>query len=249
MTMKMRSTIAIRALLPGLLAALLCMAVPPPALAWVDDWGNSWNDGWREYMWYNYQLQKDAQSSAEESAREAGRQVRRDELEKQRKATSQEKEAYFDAILDASKAALNAPRGVYYRKPGYTTGDGPGPATPTVTVNGVTYIYDRGVFWLQAGGRYIVVTAPFGAVVDSLPDGYSKIPAGDKTYYYFFGTFFQPKGDKYEVIKPPAGLVVGYIPDGYLTETAKDGTSTYRFGEISFKPLFIQGIVAYQVAG
>jgi len=45
---------------------------------------------------------------------------------------------------------------------------------------------------------------------------------------------------------PPAGLTVFYLPDGYRQETLK-GVGLYRFGDVLFKPVFIQGVLAYQV--
>jgi hypothetical protein len=92
----------------------------------------------------------------------------------------------------------------------------------------------------------IVVTAPVGAVVDRLPRGVPRIPARPGPVWYFFGTFFGEKGVAYEVIKPPAGTTVFYLPDGYAQEKVK-GVDLYRFGDILFKPVFIQGVLAYQV--
>jgi hypothetical protein len=54
------------------------------------------------------------------------------------------------------------------------------------------------------------------------------------------------RGSAYEVIKPAAGLTVFYLPNGYSQEKVK-GVELYRFGDILFKPVFIQGILAYQV--
>jgi hypothetical protein len=171
---------------------------------------------------------------------------RRDELEKNQEKAAAEHEAYFDAILEDSQAALKAPQGVYYRKPGYSAAEDPGSAAGTVEVGGFTYRYDRGVFWLHQGGSYTVVTAPVGAVVDRLPQGVTRIVTGAGPVWYFFGSFFGEKGGAYEVIKPAAGLTVFYLPDGYRQEKVQ-GVARYRFGDIVFKPVFIQGILAYQV--
>ena len=90
------------------------------------------------------------------------------------------------------------------------------------------------------------MTAPVGAAVDRLPQGVTRIRSGPGSVWYFFGTFFGEKGSAYEVIKPAAGLTVFYLPDGYSQEKVK-GVGLYRFGDVFFKPVFIQGILAYQV--
>lgn len=207
-----------------------------------DDWGSGWDD----YNWTLIQLQRESLSSQEEQAREAGRERRRDEIEKNQEKSSAEHEAYFDAILEDSQAALKAPQGIYYRKPGYSSAEGPGSGARTVEVGGFTYRYDQGVFWLHQGATYTVVTAPVGATVDELPQGVTRIVSGTRSVWYFFGTFFGEKGGAYEVIKPAAGLTVFYLPDGYGQEKV-EGVVRYRFGDVLYKPVFIQGILAYQV--
>jgi len=206
-----------------------------------DDW-----DDWDDYNRTILQMQRESISSQEEQAREAGRLRRRDEIEQSQEKSSAEHEAYFDAILEDSQAALKAPQGVYYRKPGYSAAEDPGSGARTVEVGGFTYRYDQGVFWLHQGSSFTVVTAPVGATVDKLPQGVTRIVSGTGPVWYFFGTFFGEKGSAYEVIKPAAGLTVFYLPDGYSQEKVK-GVARYRFGDIFFKPIFIQGILAYQV--
>jgi hypothetical protein len=209
-----------------------------------DDW-DDW-DEWNDYNQTILQMQRESISSQEEQAREAERVRRRDELEKSQEKAAEEHEAYFDAILQDSQAALRAPAGGYYRKPGYSGAEGPGKDARVAEVGGVAYLYDQGIFWLQQGSLHIVVTAPVGAVVDRLPRGVTRIPARTGTVWYFFGAFFGEKGGAYEVVRPPAGLTVFYLPDGYVQERVKD-LDLYRFGEIFFRPVFVQGVLAYQV--
>jgi len=206
-----------------------------------DEW-----DEWDNYNWTILQMQRESILTQEEQARETGRVLRRDEIEKKQEKSSAEHEAYFDAILEDSQAALKAPQGVYYRKPGYSAAEGPASDAVTVEIGGFTYRYDQGLFWLHQGVGYTVVTAPVGATVDKLPRGASRIVSGTRSVWYFFGSFFAEKGSAYEVIKPPAGLTVFYLPDGYSQEKVQ-GVARYRFGDILFKPVFIQGILAYQV--
>ena len=209
-----------------------------------DEW-----DGWDEWDDYNQtilHMQRESLSSQEEQAREAGRVLRRDQIEKKQEQSSAEHEAYFDAILEDSQAALKAPQGIFYRKPGYSAAEGPGSDARTVEVGGLTYRYNQGIFWLHQVSHYTVVTAPVGAIVDKLPQGVTRIVSGAGPVWYFFGSFFGQKGGAYEVIKPAPGLTVFYLPDGYSQENAK-GVARYRFGDVLFKPVFIQGVLAYQV--
>jgi len=209
-------------------------------------WNDSWDDGWDDYNRTMMQMQRESIASREEQAREAGRVKRRDEVEKTQQKAAAEHEAYFDAILAESQAALNAPAGVFYRKPGYTAADGPGAGAQAVEVGGIPYAYDQGIFWLHRGNSYVVVTAPAGAIVPAVPAGANRMSLKTGPAWYFFGTFFREKDGAYEIFKPPAGLTVFYLPDGYTQEAVK-GVGLYRFGEVLYKPVFIQGILAYQV--
>jgi hypothetical protein len=191
------------------------------------------------------QMQREAISSQEEQAREAGRVRRRDEVEQQKKEQSAESQAYFESVLEASQAALRAPRGAYYRKPGESSQEPPA-GGQTVEVGGVAYAYDQGIFWMLPGPPYIVVVAPYGAVVGAIPPGAYRLPGSEPARFYYFGTFFEQKGDKFEVVKPPAGTLVTYLPDGYRQEQV-DGTTQYSFGPTRFKPVFVQGVLVYQV--
>jgi hypothetical protein len=47
-------------------------------------------------------------------------------------------------------------------------------------------------------------------------------------------------------VKPPVGLNVTYLPDGYITEEAKEG-AIYKVGNTTFKPVFVLGVLVYQV--
>lgn len=214
---------------------------------WNTDWDDDFGDAWEDYNRTILQMQRESISSQEEQSREAARQQRRTEIQQDREKDAAEREEYFDAILEASQASLRAPRGAYYRKPGYASADAPAPATSTaVEVGGMPYIYDQGIFWLQQGADYVVVTAPAGATVTALPRGAVRVPPKDAALWYFFGTFFAEKAGAYTVVRPPAGVVVYYLPDGYTREKLGE-SDVYRFGDTLFRPVFVQGLLIYQV--
>jgi hypothetical protein len=219
--------------------------VPLPAAAFTSDFDEHDDHDDFDSDLTILQLQREAISSQEEQAREAGRARRRDEVDQMQESQSIERQEYFQSVLEASQAALRAPRGAYYRKPGDTSQEAPADAQ-TVEVGGIGYLYDRGLFWLLPGPPFIVVVAPYGAVVDRLPAGAYRIFSKQAPRYYYFGIFFEERSGKFEVIKPPAGTLVSYLPDGYQQEQSQ-GTTLYTVGPTSFKPVFVQGVVVYQV--
>jgi hypothetical protein len=230
-----------RFLLSLSIAGLLTLT-SAPVNAFNDDF-NDFDDFGQDLMLL--QMQREAIASQEEQAREAGRVQRRKEVEKFQEKLSGEHEQYFQSILETSQAALRAPRGAYYRKPGDTTQEPPGLAQ-SLEVDGVGYLYDQGVFWLAAAQPLTAVIGPVGAVVDKLPAGAYRLAGKEPARYYYFGVFYQEKSGKFEVIKPPAGLLVSYLPDGYQTEVVQ-GKTIFSFGATHFKPVFVQGVLVYQV--
>ena len=144
---------------------------------------------------------------------------------------------------------MQAPRGVYYRKPGFISGEAPGSGAQVIEEAGVKVFYEQGIFWVKQGTQYVVIAAPVGVVVDTLPAATTRVAtktAGE--YGYFFGTFFQRQEKKFVIAKPPAGLNVTYLPDGYETKGTKEAT-LYAVGNITFKPVFVMGVLVYQVVG
>ena len=116
-----------------------------------------------------------------------------------------------------------------------------------VEESGVKLFIDQGIFWVKQGTQYVVVAAPYGVVVDAIPAATTRVAnkAGEE-YGYFFGTFYQRQGAKFVVVKPPAGLNVTYLPDGYETAGTKDAV-LYKVGNTTFKPVFVFGVLVYQV--
>jgi hypothetical protein len=210
---------------------------PRPAAAIIDDFD--------DFDFTILQMHRESIAAQEEAAREAGRERRREEVEQKRQDESAERQEFFQSVMEASQAALRAPRGAYYRKPGESSQEPPANAQ-AVDVGGMSYLYDGGVFWMLPGPPYIVVVAPYGAVVDTLPAGAYRIAGKEPPQHYYFGTFLEERAGKYVVVKPAAGTLVSYLPDGYRQEQAQ-GATLYTFGQTYFKPVFVQGILVYQV--
>jgi len=197
---------------------------------------------------YNSRTLQDRSQAQQDEVRRAGeRKENRKEIEKKREEYQTEYLASQEEIRQASVAASRAPRGLYYRAPGFTTAKLPETAEK-IDVGGQSFHYYSGIFFRQIPDKLIAVPAPAGAVVGTLPEGAgAAVYKGDAdTYFYYFGTFFTREGDKYKVIDPPAGTVVGYIPSGY-TEVDVNDTVQYTFGGITYQPAHFEGNVIYEV--
>jgi len=220
--------------------SLMC---PPEALAWRYSRSSYWN--WDSTTVRSVQRQR--HSAAAEARREPARQANRERIQEQRTEFQQDFLASQRAIRAGARAASRAPRDAFFRRPGFTRQSMP-PSAVEMEVGGTTFFYDRGMFFRQLPNQYIVVPAPVGAVVDTLPDGTGAAFYNNDldTYFYHFGTFFTREGEKYKVVAPPSGIIVKYVPDGYTKIEVGEGIH-YQFGDITFEAVFWNGNVMYQV--
>ncbi len=60
----------------------------------------------------------------------------------------------------------------------------------TVIVTGTTYYYAGGIYYVHQGGRYVVVSAPYGGVVYAVPTTTTIVYVGEQPYYYDGGTYY-----------------------------------------------------------
>ena len=112
------------------------------------------------------------------------------------------------------------------------------------------YQYDNGTYYqeTQQDGQtaYVVVPAPIGAKVPTLPDDSSPITFGSNTYYYYASTFYLGDGSDYVVVQPPVGAVVPYAPDGAEQKTV-NGIDYLVYGGIYYQAKSDNGDVVYEV--
>jgi hypothetical protein len=112
-----------------------------------------------------------------------------------------------------------------------------------IMIGGLPYFYYSGVFYRSYGSGYIVVSAPIGAFVTSLPDGFIAFSIGPGTFYYVNDTYYtwdDAKGG-YVVVEKPAGAdeaikqvtsdrLIVYPPEGLTEEQqAKDRYECHRW--------------------
>ena len=89
-----------------------------------------------------------------------------------------------------------------------------------VSLRGRDYFYGAGRFYERRGARYVVVTAPIGARVRSLPAGFVSFGIGNRRYYYVNATYFLWDNDseEYEVVEAPDGADAILGDDAAVTD-------------------------------
>ena len=70
-----------------------------------------------------------------------------------------------------------------------------------VVVGSDRYYYDAGVFYRGDPGNYVVVQAPVGAVVYSVPSGYERVDIDGVSYVRYGDVYYRPAGRGYEVVR------------------------------------------------
>jgi hypothetical protein len=79
---------------------------------------------------------------------------------------------------------------------------------------------------------YVLVQAPSGHEVDSLPPEAEEVQVNEQTYYFADNTFYQQiqrdGKTKYVVVDPPAGATVPELPE-QTAEYEEDGETVYQY--------------------
>jgi hypothetical protein len=116
-----------------------------------------------------------------------------------------------------------------------------------IAVENQKYHYDQGMYYMPTNGGYVVVQAPVGATITTLPPGYQTVVISETTNNYYYGGTYYEKSDKgYTVVPPTAGTVVENLPEGGTEE--KIGEITYvKVGETYYQPTQKDGKDVYEV--
>ncbi|MDD2706981.1 MAG: DUF6515 family protein [Verrucomicrobiae bacterium] len=93
----------------------------------------------------------------------------------------------------------------------------PPPRYVKVYVAGAPYYYCDGVYYRTCPGGYVVVNAPPGIVVPSIPINATPVVIGGVTHYYIGGVYYLPQ---------PAGYVVVNSPQQTVTTVVTPVTTT-----------------------
>jgi hypothetical protein len=99
-----------------------------------------------------------------------------------------------------------APLPIHFHRIGYRLNVLPRAHT-RIIIGGFPYFYFSGIFYRPYGSSYIVVSAPIGAFVETLPVGFIAFTISLSTYYYVNDTyyFWDENREGYRVVAKPAG--------------------------------------------
>lgn len=103
---------------------------------------------------------------------------------------------------------------------------------------GIKFHYHSGIFYKTAGSSYIIVKAPIGIRVKTLPDAKIKFVLNGRKYFYYYGTFYVRADDDSDFItvEPPVGARVDALPDGYKEVEIK-GEEYFEFEGTYYKAI------------
>ncbi len=70
-------------------------------------------------------------------------------------------------------------------------------------LSGVEFFFCSGLYYTLSQGHYVVVPAPVGAVVATLPAGYTTLTVGADTYFALEGTYYRKHNNGFIVVPSP----------------------------------------------
>jgi len=73
-----------------------------------------------------------------------------------------------------------------------------------LSIAGAEFLYTAGMFYRSTPAGYVVVPAPMGAVVPTLPPGYTVVYMRGMPYYYYGNAYYAAAPNGYVVTAPPA---------------------------------------------
>ena len=79
------------------------------------------------------------------------------------------------------------------------------PHYKTIVVNRNNYFYNNGSFYRRGPGGFVIIGAPIGARIRTLPLGYTIVKFGGLSYYYLNGAYYNyiPSENVYVVVNKP----------------------------------------------
>lgn len=82
------------------------------------------------------------------------------------------------------------------------------PRHRNLMVNRTRYFFDSGIFYRQGPRGYVVVRAPLGAILASVPLGSVSFVLGGTPYWYYSGVYYRRVPSGYTVVDAPPNAVI-----------------------------------------
>ena len=80
-----------------------------------------------------------------------------------------------------------------------------------LALGGLEFFYAEGMFYRMEAGEYVVVNAPVGAVVTTIPTGYQAVMMNGATYYSVNGVNYVQVANGYQVVAVPGAVNVATV--------------------------------------
>jgi hypothetical protein len=87
------------------------------------------------------------------------------------------------------------------------------PRHRNLMVNRTKYFFDSGIFYRNGPGGYVIVRAPMGAILASVPVGSVTFALGGTAYWYYGGTYYRRVPSGYIVVDAPPNAVIAQESD------------------------------------
>jgi len=124
-------------------------------------------------------------------------------------------------------------------------------ASIIISNKGINFRYYNGVFYEPRNGSYVVVTAPHGVRVKSIPANSLRVVLSNVPYYYYYGSFYTYSvySNEYVAVQPPIGARVDFLPEGAV-KVFVDGNTYYEVNNTYYKAFADEtGAIWYEVVG
>ena len=104
--------------------------------------------------------------------------------------------------------------------------------------SGQKFHYKSGIYYKKSGAKYVIVKAPIGIRVRTLPKERIRCIVHGKKYFYYYGTFYQKSdnNNEYVTVDPPIGVKVDALPEGYANVEI-NGEDLYEFEGTYYKAI------------
>ena len=120
------------------------------------------------------------------------------------------------------------------------------PSAVHIRYGGLRYRYHNGIFYRPYRRGFRIVPAPVGAVIHTLPHGYTKIYIKHRPYYRYNNVYYEPiRNRRYRVVEAPREYVTNSCSTVYQ----------YQIGDIALNlpsgavEVFIDGRRYYEAEG